>query len=333
VVVEIDMARMLAGVVLLFFFGTLAFAEDDVELWIVCNIRDMTVEKAIGIIADVGDVQVTVEKGIAKRKVTLEVDHRLVGALQAIAEEAGAYLWKLDEGRYAVRAKAPPPSSVPPEKETSQVRDDGPTTAIQLDPKWVQEIQRALDETTYEGTFKDTPLPDFLAALARLTGVPFDLDPEVLRTRSKKELEVDFEDYLGGSSVWESLMLYCGTSDLAHCIRWGAVFVGTFDRTSGLPEDVFASGREDLPEPILRALGRPVSCRLKKLSLSKAIALLAKKGGLAIEIDPVALKHTRRHRISVRFEDRKLEDALSFVLIPSGLALRVVEGELRVGLR
>ena len=75
----------------------------------------------------------------------------------------GGDTWKLDEGRYAVRAKAPPPSAVPPEKETTQALEEGPTTAIHLDPKWVQEIQKALDETTYEGTFKRTPLPDFAA--------------------------------------------------------------------------------------------------------------------------------------------------------------------------
>lgn len=59
--------------------------DDIVALWIYWRIQDVTVEEVVEILAEHGNIAVTVEKKFAKREVTLEVEHPLVGALQAVA--------------------------------------------------------------------------------------------------------------------------------------------------------------------------------------------------------------------------------------------------------
>ena len=322
------MFRLLTCLLLLVLVST-ALAEDEVLVWIVRHVVDMPLDEAVAETAAHMGLKVEVDRALARKKVTVQLNDPVVGALHKLAAAAGGHLWKLDDGRYAVRTKEPPASSRPPREEL-----EGPPESDEApppQPAWAKAIWKALEETPYEGKFQRTPLPDFLAALARQAGVPFHLDPAVTRGRSKRDLQIDFEDPLGDLSVEEALLLFCGTQDLWHTVRWGVLYVTTGGRWLSLPTNVFVDEAEGLPEATADVLAKHrVTCTLKRASLAKAVAKLAKGSGLEIAIDPAATKHVRRRTFTDVFEDRALGDALALLLAPAGLGLRTRDDTLEV---
>ena len=307
--------------------------EDQVEVWIVRHVEALPLAQVVEETAAHAGLHVEVEPALGRKKVTVVLDDPVVGAIQRLATAAGGHLWKLGAGRYAVRRKPPPASSVPPraELEGYEPNDDEKPPP---EPAWERAIWKALDSTPFEGVFRKTPLPAFLAAVGKQAGVPVHLDPAVVRGRSKQDLLVDFEDPLGDSSVRDALLMFCGTRDLTHTTRWGVLYFSTPARLRTMPDDVLVGGVGELPEATRAALAsQRVTAELKKASLAKAVQLLTRDADVRIVVDPVVVKHCGRRRFTMAFQQRRLGDALALLLVPAGLALREQGGALHVIVR
>jgi len=333
----------------LLLFADLATAQS-IEVLIIKRVDDVPLSKAIAEIEEIGAAlwafEVTVEPALRDKRVTLDLDHTMIGALKAIAEAAGAHLWKLGEGKYAVRAKPPPASKRPPRKELvnslelgedpgegeeEEEEEEEPLPPL---PEWQQKINKALEETPFSGSFKKTHVEKILKDMASQAKVPLHLDPDVLRTRTRKELTVDYEHPLEDPTVDEALTGFCGFHDVGPNLRWGVIFVTTLERMLALPDDVFIQPPTGLPPETEKALTETrVSEKLKRNSLKKAVANLAAVGGLEIDVDASAVKLCRKRRFTVEFKERRLVDALSILLIPEGLGLAWAEGRLVVRAR
>lgn len=323
------MPRLLACLLLLALAGpSPTVAQEPDVVWIIRYVEDLTLEQAVSETAALGGLEVEVEPALRKRKITLHLDAPVVGAIESLARAARAHLWKLGPKKYAVRSAPPPASNVPPREEIVGPEDDGEPPPR---PEWEVKIQKALEETPYRGVFKKTPLPEFLAALSKQAGVPIHLDPHVLRTRKKKDLLVDFEDVLGDSSVDGALTIFCGFNDLGHHVRWGVVFVTSGDRFFGLPDDVFLTDPDE--GTVGKLKDHRVTLKLRRATLEAAVKVLVKGSDAEVVVSPAAVKHVKRLRFTVEFRNRRLDDALSILLVPDGLALEVVEGKLTVVVR
>ncbi len=320
----------------------------DVEVLIYQNITDQPLSEAVSEMVKIGSMirplEVTVSPTLREKRITVSLEHPIIGALQVMARAAGGHLWKLGEGKYAVRTKAPPPANVPPASETrssllggdgedeDEAADEEPAPPL---PEWKQKIRKALEETPFTGSYERTHLRKILLDMAGQANVPLHLDPEIPRTWTRKKLMLDYAHPLEGDPcVDEVLTVFCGFQHIALDLRWGVVFVTNLERHISLPKTVFLDDLEELPEDLSQALdGNLVSCRLKNNSLKKAMETMAKEGKLALEVDAAAAKLYRKLRFTIEFRERRLVDALSILLIPEGLGLSVVEGRLIVKVR
>ena len=217
-----------------------------VEVLIYQNITDQPLSEAVAEMVNIGsmisDLEVTVEPALREKRITVSLQHPIIGALQVIARAGGGHLWKLGEGKYAVRAKAPPPANVPPTSETrssllggdgededeAAAEDEEPAPPL---PQWQQKIRKALEETPFSGSYVKTHLKKILLDMAAQANVPLHLDPEILRTRRRKELTVDYAHPLEGDpSVDEALTVFCGFHQISPVLRWGVVYVTSLER-------------------------------------------------------------------------------------------------------
>jgi hypothetical protein len=331
-------SAIVAAVLLL---STSVASAQSVNVFIVRHVEDLPLSQVVGEIAEIGSIlsplAVTVEPALAAKRITTDLKHPIIGALQAVARAAGGHLWKLGAGSYAVRAKAPPPSKLPPKSELVDPLFNGGDADEEEPveeepavprPEWEQRIQKALDETPFAGNYRKTHLRKILLDMAGQAGVPLHIDPEILRTKTRKELTLDYEHPLEGSpSVDEVLTIFCGFQHTPPDFRWGVVFITTLKRALSLPENVFLDTSEELPADLKMALDETlVSCRLKNNSIKKAMENMSKEGKLEIQVDPEAVKLCRKLKFTIEFKERRLVDALSILLIPEGLGLALEQG-------
>lgn len=288
------------------------------------HVEAMRLAEIVAEIADWRGLTVTVEPALAKKKVTLDLQYTDVGCLDVLARAAGGHLWKTGEEAYAIRTKPPPPEAVPPEEEIDPPESDEEPPP---QPAWAQAIWKALDDTPYEGVYRRTPFPEILAAMAKQAGVPFFFDPAVTRGKTEKEQRIDFQDYLGGSSMHDAMLLILGTERLSWSTRWGALFITTYERELAMPDDVLVRGSDPVADALTAKLdGHRVTCRLKRASLAKGIQLITARSGVEVVLDKSLAAWARKRRFRITFADQSLRHALSLLLVPAGLGLRV-DGE------
>jgi hypothetical protein len=302
-----------------------------IDLHVVTRLRDETVARAIEPMVKAAELDVAIDERVRNRRVTLDIDAPIVVALDRIAKAAGAHLWKIADGKYALRLKPPPASAVVPPEELVIEESDEADTAPEPDPPWMERIAKALEIKADLGKPRRIPLADALADLARQAGVPLHIDPDVLKSKTLKGVEIEYWDPLGDSSVGDLLLLFCSAHDLGYLIRWGVVFVTSHARFFKLPEELFVSGSEKLPEGTAKTFATHlVTCSRRKTPLTSLVAALAADAGLEIAFSKKARKACRKLKPSVTFTGRKLEHALAILLVPAGLGLKYAEGGLEV---
>lgn len=309
-------------------------AAQDIEIYIFENIENEPLEAAAKRIAAMGLVEVTVEKEIREKTITVKLQSTPEEALGRIARAAGAYLWKTGPKTFEIR-RAPPPG----EAEKAKAAADAAAAL----PEWARTLAKKLEETEVSFRFSGEPLSEALEWLAKETGVPIRLDPRVLEERTKQQLEVhiaEFDEKLRPGNILDSgaralgMVLSGPGMDLDRTWRFGGVWISTREHVRELPEALLApaAGEEAAADAAARKAleAKRIDLKCARATLEKTLRDAARKGGVALAIDRDLVKPFAKERITLDEKEILLGDALGLLLLPRGLALELVGGKLAV---
>lgn len=169
---------------------------------------------------------------------------------------------------------------------------------------------------------------DLASALAGLSGmshVPIVLDDPSVRATPAVPAG-------SGEAALDRLALACG---LAWDTRWGVAYVATPERLGRIPV-VMPEPQDDGPTPapnvaLRTELGRRrVDLACRDLPLDQAVAQVSGWLEFQVRWDPRA---DRRQRVTVVAESLPAHDALCLLLLPRGLAYRIVDATVEIAPR
>ncbi|HLG42886.1 MAG TPA: hypothetical protein VI643_05935 [Planctomycetota bacterium] len=155
--------------------------------------------------------------------------------------------------------------------------------------------------------------------------MPVLIDPALQEKVKDKRISVDVRD----RPVIDLLEAVAKASGLEYDIFFGLVIFGTPERLYGtFARQEVGIDRQELPERVRAALAETVNFDYYQTEPKAILADVAKRGAMAIELDPRA-KVAASGPISVRFERVRIRDILAFLARSFGDDVIWKEGEFR----
>lgn len=181
---------------------------------------------------------------------------------------------------------------------------------------------RAALRRTISFDFVDTPLPDVVAFVSSLTGIPVVLDPGAAAADETVTLRVT-EMPLGDALKWITRL--CG---LVHTWHDGALLVSSADLAAAtVSQDRARAKLQQAPSPaIAKRMAQPISFDFVETPLQDAVASVARAAGVGIVIEPRAVADAPT--VTLRVKGMPRDRALRWLCRLSGRAWVWRDGKL-----